>query len=140
MDSPDSSSNCIMHGTVWHTQAWQTTCCLVTFQQWRDKQKVSFMIQVVHNVPVLQTDEINTNYRSQISREHAIVSFFSGSSWRQLSDILTNLCHWLYYFFQNNCNLKFPFKTSNIAKALWFYFFKNYYYSGVCSVYDVHLK
>lgn len=35
---------------------------------------MSFMIQVVHNKPVLQADEITTCYRSQLSKHHGIVS------------------------------------------------------------------
>lgn len=35
------------------------------------------MIQMVHNVPVLQADEMIIHYQSQLSRNDGIVSFFS---------------------------------------------------------------
>lgn len=116
-----------MHGALWHMQAWQSTHCLVTFQQWNYKHEVSLMIQVVHNVPALQVDEIITHYQSQLSRNHGIVSFFAGLRWRQLIDLLTKVTgltkSLVYSFFQSSCHLKFSLKSKyNKGSVNWFFF------------------
>ena len=99
IDFPDSPPNSIMHGAVWHVQAWQITHCLVTFQQWNNKHKVSLIIQLVYNVPERPPDEMITRYQSQLSRNHGIISFFCRLRWSQLTDALIKASHWIYSFF-----------------------------------------